>query len=67
MNFEKLKNVPRMIRVWPKEERYRILRHPVAGALKPGDGGTLWPRDSFTTRCIADGALLTSKPEETDV
>lgn len=61
-----LANTPRMVRVWPTEEKYRpALRHPSAGPLKP-TGGTSWPADQFTNRRILEGVLAISEPPSTE-
>ncbi len=45
------------IKVFPGHDGAGLV-HPKAGALTGGDGGTLWPADSFTHRRIAEGSLV---------
>jgi hypothetical protein len=47
-----------VVRVRPLTDLAKqFVRHPSVGGFTGGDSGTLWPRDSFTTRRIRDGDI----------
>jgi hypothetical protein len=43
------------------DKKYTILVHP-SGARFDADGKSMWPRDQFTTRVLADGAIKIIEP-----
>jgi hypothetical protein len=53
-----------VMKVWPRTDELRkVLRHPSRAGFRTLDGPEDWPEDSFTTRLISDGDLVTEEPK----